>query len=426
MLVSREPGAFPPIQVELVHSLASHLGAALGAAFLHGRLQSAVAELEETRERLERSERMRVAGEMASGVAHDFNNVLGAILGRAQLVRRRAQSGQLAGEELDRALEIIERAAQDGGDTVRRLRQFGSGGRESGSEVVDLDVAIRDAAEYTRPRWENEAQAVGRQIRVEIDSRPGATIEGRASELREVFTNLILNSMDALPAGGTIRLATEVTPDRVTARIEDDGVGMSADVQRRIFDPFFTTKGDGGTGLGLSIVYGIVQAASGTIAVDSAPGRGSRMTLGFPHAAPGIAEARPQPRQPHASAALRVMVVDDEPAVRDLLIDILRSLGHSPQGFDSGTAAFDAYSTGTYDLVFTDLGMPGMTGWDLARAIRRRDSQVPIALITGWGAEVGPEALESAGADAVVTKPFTIEDIEVLCRLARDRGRRAA
>jgi len=427
LLASERADAFPPSQVDVVMGLASHLGAALRAASLHSRLESAVSELEDTRERLERSERLRVAGEMASGVAHDFNNVLGAILGRAQLLRRRAASGDIESAELARALEIIEMAAQDGGDTVRRLRQFGAGAHGSAADVVDLDRIVRDAAEFTRARWESEAQALGRTIGLVIDSEPGATVEGRGSEMREVFTNLILNAIDALPTGGTIRLSTHVETDRVRAEVADDGVGMSSDIQRRIFDPFFTTKGERGTGLGLSVVYGIIHGAGGEIMVHSTPGRGTRMEVSLPRALRTVAErARPAGTAPDEAHA-RVMVVDDEPAVRELLGDILASLGHDPQVFESASAALAAYERGRYEVVFTDLGMPGMTGWELARALRDRDPDVTIAIITGWGAEVSPDALREGGADAVVSKPFTIEDIEGLVRLAREgRKKRAA
>ncbi len=426
LLASRNGDAFPPAQIEVVVGLASHLASTLHAASLHARLESAVEELDRTRERLEHSERLRVAGEMASGVAHDFNNVLGAILGRAQLLRRQAEAGALSGPALAHALEVIERAALDGSDTVRRLRQFGPGGHAANVEVVDLDEAIREAAEFTRTRWENEAQAAGRRLAIEIDSEPGATVEGRGSEMREVFTNLILNSIDALPKGGTIRLATRVEDDRVLASVEDDGVGIPAAIRKRVFDPFFTTKGERGTGLGLSVVYGIVRGAGGTIAMDSAPGRGTRVTLDLPRVRvvppAGLEPVAPPP----GVAPLRVMVVDDEPAVRELLRDILVSLGHDPAVFDSGAAALGAFGNETWDLVFTDLGMPGMTGWELSRAIRDRDPEVTIAIITGWGADVDSEALGQAGGDAVVSKPFTIEDVEGLTRRARERRGRAA
>ena len=428
VLLSREPDAFPPAQIEVVTGLATHLGAAVHAALLNARLESAVAELEKTRERLEHSERLRMAGEMASGVAHDFNNVLGAILGRAQLLRRRAESGELSPNELIGALQVIERAAADGGDTVRRLRQFGPAGHVRETQVVDLDEAMRGAAEFTRTRWEDEAQAQGRPIRMEIDSAPGATVEGRGSEMREIFTNTILNAVDALPRGGRIRLTTRVTSDCVIATISDNGVGMAPEVQKRIFDPFFTTKGEGGTGLGLSVVYGIVQNAGGTITVESAPGLGTTLRLELPAAqgrAVPVAPVRRIERSP-ASPAFRVMVVDDESAVRDLLSDILRSLGHRPESFETGGIALDHFEPGVFDLVFTDLGMPGMTGWELARAVRARDTEVTIAIITGWGAEISMDSVRDAGADAVVSKPFTIEDIEGLAQLVRDRREKRA
>ncbi len=426
LLASRDPRAYPPEQIEVVLGLAGHLGAALGASVLHARLQSAVAELEETRERLERSERMRMAGEMASGVAHDFNNVLGAILGRAQLLRRMAKREPLPGAELDRALEIIERAAQDGGDTVRRLRQFGAGPRDVRSEIVDLDEAIHDAAEFTRPRWEIEAQTQSRPIRVVFDLAPGAMVEGRGSEMRDIFTNLILNAIDALPHGGTIRLATRVDAERVNAVVEDDGVGIAPEIQRRIFDPFFTTKGESGTGLGLSVVYGILKAWGGDVRVQSAPGRGTRMELSFPRTL-ALVDPEPAPAPTGQEApSMRVMVVDGEPAVRELLVDVLVSLGHECRDFESGAAALEAFGPGAFDLVFTDLGMPGMSGWDLARALRARDPDVPIAIITGWGAEVDPAALHEAGADALVGKPFTVEDVEGLLELARERREKRA
>lgn len=426
LLASPAADAYPPAQVEVVVGLASHLASALQAATLRTRLESAVDELDRTRERLEHSERMRLAGEMASGVAHDFNNVLGAILGRAQLLRRQAEAGTLPGPALARALEVIERAAMDGGDTVRRLRQFGPGGRAPDAEIVDLGEALRGAAEFTRTRWENDALADGRRITVKIHSEPGATVEGRGSEMREIFTNLILNSVDACPEGGTLRLSTRIVGDRVVAEVEDDGVGMSPTVRKRIFDPFFTTKGARGTGLGLSVVYGIVQGAGGDIHVDSAAGRGTRVTIELPLALPREPVCLAAPPAPAEEQALRIMVVDDEPAVRELLHDILVSLGHRPEIFPSGGEALERYQPGCWDLVFTDLGMPGMTGWELSRAIRDRDPEVAIAMITGWGAEVSTDALASAGGDAVVGKPFTIEDVEGLTRLVRERRRRAA
>jgi len=429
LLLADRADAFPPAEVDGVAGITTHLSSSLQASQLRERLERAFDELQTARGQLVRSERLRVAGEMASGIAHEFNNVLAAILGRAQLLRRDVRRGSLAQESLVRALEIIERAARDGGETVRRLRQFGDAGETTDSVAVDIDAAMRDAAEFTRTRWHNEAQAAGREIALTFDSVPGTWVLGRSSELREIFTNLILNANDALPQGGEIRLASRIVEDRVEVEVEDNGRGMDEATRRRVFDPFFTTKGERGTGLGLSVTYGIVQRHGGTIAIESAPGRGTRVCMSFPLGAPPPPASEPEPprpAEPHES--LTVLVVDDEQPVRELLVDILVMLGHRPLAFEGGELALAGFRPGGFDLVLTDLGMPGMNGWQLARAIRERDGEVVLAFITGWGQEVSPDAVRDAGADAVVSKPFAIEDVAGLVALAIERrhGRRAA
>ena len=199
-----DPAAFPAPERDLVLALTSHLSSALRAGRLQTRLEEAFEELQRTHDYLVQSEMLRVAGEMAAGVAHDFNNVLGAILGRTQLLHRQIEAGELSAQALRTSLAVIERAAQDGRETGRRLRQFGHVAQGSMAESVELPSVLHDAVEFTRPRWQNEAQAAGVGIEVHLDAEPDTWVAGRASELREVFTNLLLNSVDALPAGGAI------------------------------------------------------------------------------------------------------------------------------------------------------------------------------------------------------------------------------
>jgi signal transduction histidine kinase/CheY-like chemotaxis protein len=424
LLVSRDPSAFRPAELRVAAGLASHLAAALHAAQLHDRLEKAFDDLHRTQEQLVRSERLRVAGELASGIAHEFNNVLSAILGRVQLLRLRAREGALSPEELQAGFGVMELAARDGAETVRRLRQFGNGEVADAAESVDLDAVIREASEFTRPRWKNAAEGGGVHIEVSLESSPSAWVRGNASQLREVFTNLILNAVDALPRGGTVRLRTRVQDRSVTAIVEDDGVGMTPETLQRVYEPFFTTKGAQGTGLGLSVVYGIVQRHGGQLAVRSHPGRGTRIEVSFPRAA-----AAQPPAPPEASApveSLSVMVVDDEPEVRALLVDILAALGHRAVGHGSGESALEGFQPGRFDLVLTDLGMPGINGWQLSQSLRAKDDGVTIAFVTGWGEELDPERVRLAGADAVVAKPFAIEDVARLTRTAVDRARRRA
>ncbi len=422
LMVAERPDAFPASEVNVVAGLASHLSSALRASLLRERLQRSVDDLEKTRAQLLHSERLRVAGEMASGIAHDFNNVLGAIQGRAQLLRRQMTAGALDEVQLTRSLEIIEQAARDGAETVRRLRQFGRPADSARLERVSIGLSLREAVEYTRTRWENEAQAAGRRIEVVQEIDPESWIEGRGTEVREVFTNLILNAIDALPDGGAIRVGCVSAGPLVRVWVEDDGIGMPAEVRVRIFDPFFSTKGERGTGLGLSVVFGIVQRHGGTLDVQSQPGEGTRFEMTFPRVAQaeGTPEIASLPQAP--AAGLDVLIVDDEPAVRGLLSEILALLGHRVVERASAESALEFFEGRRFDLVLTDLGLPGMSGWDLARRLRAADPRVTIGFVTGWGEDVSQEKVEEAGGNGFIGKPFSIEDVESLTRMASQRS----
>jgi signal transduction histidine kinase/ActR/RegA family two-component response regulator len=422
LLASKQLKAFPPGQADIVAGLATHLSAALHVALLNDQLQGAIVELQRTHEYLVQSEMLRIAGEMATGVAHEFNNLLGSVLGRAQLLSLRLGSGKLTREELVTSLRVIERAALDGSEIGRRLRQFGRGTTSTAAEAVDLDCAVLDAIEFTRPRWENEAQITGRRIEITSESGSGACVMGYSNEMREVFTNLILNAVDALPQGGTIRLSTEVRGDHVLARIEDDGTGMDEETRRRMFEPFFTSKGESGSGLGLSVAYGILKRHGAEIEVESQPGRGTKIEISFPRGHEVVRADDATPTAVAGHGPLRVLVVDDDQGVREVLRDMLVALGHTVAEFSSGEEALQTFQPGLYDLILTDLGMPGITGWALAQTVRAVDASVAVAFVTGWGDEVRPETLERARVDYVVTKPFTFEDVVAVTRIAADRA----
>lgn len=415
-----DPAAFPAPEQDLVLALASHLSSALRAGRLQGRLEEAFEELQRTHDYLVQSEMLRVAGEMASGVAHDFNNVLGAILGRTQLLTRQIEAGELSSEALLTSLAVIERAAQDGRETGRRLRQFGHVAQGSMAEAVELPAVLRDAVEFTRPRWQNEAQAAGVAVDVHVDAEPDTWVAGRASELREVFTNLILNSVDALPAGGAIRVAVRADDTHVIASVADDGTGMDDETERRLFEPFFTTKGNDGTGLGLSVVYGIVQRHGGTIGVETRPGAGTCMEVRLPRVGAPLLAA-PAPGGPETLPELDVLVVDDDEAVRNVLRDTAAALGQRVTACGSGPEALGVFRPGAFQLVLTDLGMPGMTGWELTRLLRGMDPDVTIVFVTGWGEAVDTRAAGETGADLVIAKPFELADVAHAIHLAGTR-----
>ncbi|TMQ51834.1 MAG: response regulator [Candidatus Eisenbacteria bacterium] len=421
LLVSTEAGAFTPSQVRVVAGLSSHLASALHVAQMKQRLEGAIEELERTREQLVRTEKLRAAGELASGIAHEFNNVLGAILGRTQLLRHRATHGTLATAELLESFSVMELAARDGAEIVRRLHRFSTGDPGETLEPVDLEAVLRDSISFTRPRWKNEAEAAGRNITVGLDATPGLWVRGQASQLREVFTNLILNAADALPRGGTIRIAAAPREALVAVVVEDDGIGMAPETQRRLFDPFFTTKGPKGAGLGLSVVYGTVERHGGAVAVTSRLGHGTRFEVTLPRVEKTVPPADSPPGAAPPVPTGDVLVVDDEPAVRDLLVEIVRTLGYGAVGCDGAESALARFRPGRFELVLTDIGMPGSSGWQLARELRAADPDVTIALVTGWGHQIGPDQLDGSGVDAVVPKPFSIEDVAKVLELSASR-----
>jgi CheY-like chemotaxis protein/anti-sigma regulatory factor (Ser/Thr protein kinase) len=271
-----------------------------------------------------------------------------------------------------------------------------------------------EAAEITRPRWKDRAEAENVHIRLSRQISSNAVIMADAGELREVLVNMIFNAVDAMPEGGTLTLSTRMAEGMVEVSVADTGVGMSEEVRSRIFDPFFTTKGKAGMGLGLSVSYGIISRHEGTVLVESEVGRGTTFRLRFPvatAAAPPVRKQAAQPAQARGTGGLKVLVVDDEDYVRDLLLDILEREGCEVTSAAEGREALRLFESQEFDAVLTDVGLPGMSGWELARYIRERNGSVPLAIITGWGDTVSPEEQTAAQADWVVAKPFSIERI---------------
>jgi CheY-like chemotaxis protein len=227
-----------------------------------------------------------------------------------------------------------------------------------------------------------------------------------------------------MPEGGTLVLGTALVDNRVEVTVSDTGVGMPPEVRDKIFDPFFTTKGPQGTGLGLSMTYGIISRHGGSIAVDSTPGRGSTFRLSLPRGS-DVQPAEPE-RKPEMPAvrALRCLVVDDEPPVRAVIGDILESAGHTVVTLGDGGDAIARFQAERFDLVVTDLAMPRVSGWQVARAIKQIAPQVPVFLVTGFGVELSPEERRAHGVDLVLVKPLQIQEIlDAVAEVARGAAR---
>jgi GAF domain-containing protein/ActR/RegA family two-component response regulator len=410
---------FTESEERLLTNIAHLTALALASARLYEERIRALGELGAAQDQLVRTEKLRALGEMASGVAHDFNNLLASILGRAQLMLRRVQDPQQR-----QWLQVIERSALDGAQTVKRLQDFTRIRRDEPLLPLDLGDVVRDALDITQSRWREEPISRGVSIEVRSELPPVPRILGDAAELREVFTNLILNAVDAMPEGGTLSLATAVEDGQVVATVADTGTGIPGDIRDKIFDPFFTTKGPQGTGLGLSMTYGIVARHGGTIAVDSVEGRGTTFRLVFPPAAeadPGLV-ARGASANGGTTRRLRCLVVDDEADVRAVLADILSAAGHTTVEVADGAAAIERFHAEPFDVVLTDLAMPRVSGWQVARAVKRVAPRVPVFLVTGFGVELSAEERRANGVDLVLVKPLQMQEVlDAVAEVARSR-----
>jgi PAS domain S-box-containing protein len=364
-----------------------------------------ITEQKEERERAARADKLRALGQLASGVAHDFNNSLAAILGRAQLLRR-----QTTDEALIRNLDIIQTAAEDAAATVRRIQTFARKSAVKEFELVDVRSLLHDAIEITRTRWENEARLEGREYKVILDADGGLITLGNASELREVFVNLIVNAVDAMPEGGELSLGCVRNEDRLRLRFIDTGCGMPEDVRQKIFEPFFSTKGAHGTGLGLSVSHSIIERHDGTISVSSEIGQGTVFMIDLPAA--GIdSESVEDGNRTESMGSMSVLVIDDEPPVRETLADMLEAMSHRVVLAESGQAALKKLTSESFDLIFSDLAMPEMDGWETAREIRKRKPGIKIVLVTGYGPGTRPPTGEDDLVDAIMGKPFDFNQV---------------
>lgn len=356
-------------------------------------------------ERSQQADKLRALGQLASGVAHDVNNDLAAILGRVQRLMRNPDYVAMRDE-----FEVIETAALDSAQTVRRIQNFARQQGQADFEAVDLNGLVRDAIEITRTRWLDDAHSRGIKYTVEFEAANLPPILGDGSQLREVFVNLIINAIDAMPQGGPLRVSSADEGAEVTVKFADEGMGIPRRIRERIFEPFFSTKGASGTGMGLAVSYGIVTHHNGRIDLESEVGKGTTFLLSFPMT--DIPAGTTPARAAGFVGPLKVLVIDDEEVVREVLSDLLDEQGHTVFHTATGAEGIRILETeGPFDVVFTDLSMPGMDGWAVARQVRERFRVVKVVLVTGYGVSVTAPNDETGLVDSIIGKPFEYDDI---------------
>ncbi len=371
-------------------------------------LEQALSELTQTQKQLVQQERLRAFGEMAGGVAHDFNNVLLCVIGYTDLILENPAILEKKETALG-FMQTMNTAGHDASRIVARLREFYRPRDQSEILVlVSMNGLIEEVIPLTQPKWKAQAMATGRVIDLELDLMELPPVSCHPAEIREVIVNLIFNAVDAMPQGGTITLRTRYTQRGVSIGVSDTGTGMTEEVRQRCMEPFFSTKGDTGTGLGLAMVFGIIKRHDGTVEVESEVGKGTTVWI-YLHAHAGeIAGVYDEEIQ--LGRSLRILAVDDDPMARDVVGRYLEADGHEVVSAASGAEAMELFKSETFDLVITDHVMPGMTGIQLAGAIRSASEHQPIILLTGYSDPAFDLAPAAAGVDTV-SKTVTRRDL---------------
>ncbi|MCU0648624.1 MAG: ATP-binding protein [Gemmatimonadaceae bacterium] len=391
------------------------------SALLHGLQEESDARLE-AESALRRSQRLDAMGTMAGGIAHDFNNLLAPILANLDLLH--ATPRPLDDPVVRDALGDMRTAAERARDLVRRLLVLRRGEAEARS-AIDLVTTLNEVARIL-------AAEAGDRVTIAVDARWVPAVHASETELHQIVMNLARNGVQAMPHGGALTLALTAVEAEGASHVEivvrDTGLGMDEATRQRAFDPFFSARGDGnGTGLGLTTVHAIVATLGGTIACESSPGMGTTMRVRLPAAASTPASdggaPRVDPALDHAQRErLRVLVVDDEPLVREGTARMLHALGHHPvavSSVDEGLAWL-ATTPVPCDVIVTDHRMPERTGADLVRTVQLRAPQLATVVASGFIEEATAELADGGTSVVFLAKPFTSSELADALRRARE------
>ena len=368
---------------------------------------SDVTEKKLAQERAARSDKLRALGELAAGVAHNLNNSLTVIQGRAQLLLMR--SGENEGAK--KSLEVITQAVADCSQTLRRLLDFSRRESTKVKVPVDLSELVTSSVEIGRPKWQTDSVNRTGTITVDIDTPQPVFTLGDSAELREVVLNLIFNAVDAMPEGGTIQISTRAEGNTARFSVADTGTGMPPEVIARIFEPFYSTKGERGTGLGLSASHGIVENHGGEINVTSEAGKGTRFEIILPLHEAVARTSVPAAQVDNGHEVARVLVVEDEERVRALLKEAFSAAGHQVTEAVTGAEALKLLDQGKFDLLICDLGLPELSGLHVARWVKEFRPDLPVIIATGYSEMIAAEDYDKARIDEVIRKPFAVTDL---------------
>lgn len=372
------------------------------------RYRETLEELCRSRDLITRQAQQRAVGHLADGVAHDLNNLLSPIVTYAEILLAVSGSNEVA----RRQLGVIAKSARDAAESVRRLQRFRVD-EQSQRRPVDIAKLIREIPDLTRPRWESEQRLHGGPIEFELeiaDDLPAvAAVE---SELRQVLLNLALNAVDAMPEGGRLRISALADDAEIRIEVVDTGTGMTREQCDRCMDAFFTTRLEG-AGLGLSLSVGVIENHGGRLEVESELGFGSTFRITLPVSRSAEKE-RSTPQSVGTVDQLSVLCIDDDDQVRDSLQVLLETMGLTVSSAADGETGLRMFADSGYDVVITDLGMSGLTGWDVIRAIRQSSPETATCVLSGWPlSEITRQTPGDARPDQIFLKPVVASELQL-------------
>ncbi|MBI5572220.1 MAG: response regulator [Desulfomonile tiedjei] len=381
------------------------------------RLLAEIAERRKAEVALLQAERLKAVGELASGVSHNFNNLLQIVIGNAQLALANLEEGDAAGVRSN--IERIVRSSTVGSGTIKRLQNFARKRvDQSRSEwkVFDLSEVVRQAVEMTTIWWKTVPEKSGLSISLVPRLTDHCKVRGRAEELFEVAMNLIKNAAEALPQGGEIRVETLCDRDQAVLRVTDTGVGISPEHMGRLFEPFFTTKQSHSAGMGLASSFGIAKSHGGAIRAEGRPGGGTVFTVSLPFVREDY-DLEGSSAAPDLPSSLSILVIDDLEPIVSFLKEGLEHHRHTVLTALSGEDGLQLFRETPVHVVICDLGMPGMSGWEVGKRIatlceEQGRPKPAFILLTGWGDQSEETGLVAESCvDLVLEKPVPVSGL---------------
>ncbi|MCY6372709.1 hybrid sensor histidine kinase/response regulator [Clostridium ganghwense] len=375
----------------------------------------------ELKNKLIENEKFRAVGELASGIAHDINNILTPVIGAVQLLRDKYSHDKTILKQLN----IIEMCAYDGSNITNKVKKLTKSYNHTDEvEIFHVNEAIMDAVELTQNKWLTQSIVNGVKINVSTKLESQAKVKGYSTELREVFINIITNAIDAMPQGGKIEILNRDVEDYVVIEIRDNGIGMNKEIQKNIFEPFFTTKGERGSGLGLSISYKIIQYFKGVMEIESKEHVGTSFKINLPICKndENINYRNYINEEEYIHFSGNVLVIDDNENIRNVVAEMIKSVAKCKVKkiyLDSIDEIEEELKKREYNIIISDFSMPNVNGVEISERVKKINNDVYFCLMTGWTGELSEETKENI--DIILNKPINRKKIKELLLLYEKR-----